>query len=333
MHPATDVVLRNTERLVAPVVLVAPPDVASVEAVREVADAHVVADRADVAAGCPDASFDVAPSQREMATAVVWLPRGRERIDATVALTAMALQPGGQILVTGPKKGGIKSVAKRLAERFGHVERIDSARHCSLLGATVERVEPVSPDDFDRTWVAELDGQPLTVATNPGVFADGRVDDGTAMLIDALPRRVNGRVLDVGTGCGVLAALCARRGAREVVATDVDAWAIRAARQTVAANGLEVDVVPSDALTALERRRFDLIVSNPPFHTGVDIDHDVGARIVRQALTKLRPGGAFWFVANRFLRYPHVLDAAGARFERVAEDGRFCVYRAWPGRR
>jgi ribosomal protein L11 methylase PrmA len=63
----------------------------------------------------------------------------------------------------------------------------------------------------------------------------------TRLCLGALEQRVRPgeRILDVGTGSGVLAVAAARLGASAVLALDVDASAIRVAREHVALNGVE----------------------------------------------------------------------------------------------
>jgi ribosomal protein L11 methyltransferase len=69
------------------------------------------------------------------------------------------------------------------------------------------------------------------------------------------------RVLDIGTGSGVLAIAAVRLGAREVVAVDNDPDALAAARDNVARNGVAVDLRVAD----LQRDRFhsaDVVLAN-----------------------------------------------------------------------
>ncbi len=71
------------------------------------------------------------------------------------------------------------------------------------------------------------------------------------------------RVLDLGTGTGVLAIAAVKLGAREVVAVDTEADAVAAASRNVALNGVEgaVKVVLGD-VAAVKRRRFDIALAN-----------------------------------------------------------------------
>jgi methylase of polypeptide subunit release factors len=73
-----------------------------------------------------------------------------------------------------------------------------------------------------------------------------------------------GRVLDVGTGCGVQA-LHASRHAGSVVATDLSDRALAFARLNLALNGVRAELRQGDLLEPAGAERFDLIVSNPPF--------------------------------------------------------------------
>jgi ribosomal protein L11 methyltransferase len=91
------------------------------------------------------------------------------------------------------------------------------------------------------------------------------------------------RVLDFGTGTGVLAILAERLGAGDVVAIDNDDWSIANAEENVAANGCErVVVLKMDRVAYLEGK-FDLILANINKHVIVDQLGDLAQQ--------LAPGG------------------------------------------
>lgn len=98
----------------------------------------------------------------------------------------------------------------------------------------------------------------------PGVY---RPQEDTRLLADTVRRAaVPGvRVLDVGTGTGVLALVAARGGAGQVIAVDICGRAVFAARVNAWLRRLPVHVVRSDLLEAVEGEEFDVIVANPPF--------------------------------------------------------------------
>jgi release factor glutamine methyltransferase len=70
-------------------------------------------------------------------------------------------------------------------------------------------------------------------------------------------------VLDMGTGSGILAAYCARRGA-EVVASDIDIDAIKALELAAKKMGLSIKLVTCDLFSKIHER-FDIVVFNPPY--------------------------------------------------------------------
>ena len=78
------------------------------------------------------------------------------------------------------------------------------------------------------------------------------------------------RVLDVGTGSGILAIVALASGAREVVALDIDPVAVIVAGETCRLNGCRPQLLAGE-LAALELRteaeRFDCVVANVlPIH-------------------------------------------------------------------
>jgi methylase of polypeptide subunit release factors len=130
-------------------------------------------------------------------------------------------------------------------------------------------------------------------------------------LAAATVRRPVGSVLDLGTGCGVQA-LHATRHARAVTGTDVAPRALALARATFALNELDgtdartgaprVELLDGPWLEPVAGRRFDQIVSNPPFVPGparVDyVYRDSGqdgdaalAALIRDLPGHLEPGG------------------------------------------
>ena len=77
-------------------------------------------------------------------------------------------------------------------------------------------------------------------------------------------------MLDVCTGSGALAITAALAGARSVTAVDISARAVLTARLNARLNGVRVEAIRGSLLDAVPSRRFDVIVSNPPYLPGAD---------------------------------------------------------------
>jgi len=116
------------------------------------------------------------------------------------------------------------------------------------------------------------------------------------------------RVLELGTGCGVIAGALHDAGA-DVVATDVSRLAIEAAKGNLAQTSVEVR--RGDLFEPVGDLRFDTIVMNPPYEIGRSLrpryrSPDVLERVATQ-----------WsdFADRLVLAFPvdcaHVLDEAG----------------------
>ena len=108
----------------------------------------------------------------------------------------------------------------------------------------------------------------MRICRLPGVF---RPRSDTWLLAAALRARAElpgGAVLDVCTGSGALAIAAALAGARSVTAVDISRRAVATARINARLNGVGVEAVRGDLLGAVPGRRFDVIVSNPPYLPG-----------------------------------------------------------------
>ena len=103
------------------------------------------------------------------------------------------------------------------------------------------------------------------------------------------------RIVDVGTGTGAIAlALATRLPAATVTAIDVSPDALALAAENAAANGLadRVELLEGDLLAPVAGRRFDLVVSNPPYVAAeAEVDPEVdGYEPAALAVYAGRPG-------------------------------------------
>ena len=89
---------------------------------------------------------------------------------------------------------------------------------------------------------------------------------GCLLALDALLKRGRfARVLDVGTGTGVLAIAAARAGAQTVVGTDIDPVSVRVAAENAALNGARARFVSADGLahrSVAAGGPYDLVFAN-----------------------------------------------------------------------
>lgn len=156
--------------------------------------------------------------------------------------------------------------------------------------SSVEQRQPVT---------ASVWGHELRLQSATGVFAAGRVDRGTAVLLRAtMPPPRAGTFLDLGCGYGVIAcALATAVPAADVWAVDVNERALRLTSDNAAALGLSDHLrvaLPGDVPVAVT---FDEIWSNPPVHIGKPALHEMLSRW----LSRLTPEGRAVLVVGKNL--------------------------------
>ncbi len=135
------------------------------------------------------------------------------------------------------------------------------------------------------------------------------VGGASTTLAGATVRRPVGTALDLGTGCGIQALHLSTHAAR-VTATDVAPRALRFAATTAALAGLDWELLAGDLTEPVAGRRFDLVVSNPPFIVGPGgparyVYRDSGrpgdgvsAELAAAAPRLLDEGGTMQYLAN-----------------------------------
>ncbi|MBV4456728.1 class I SAM-dependent methyltransferase [Pseudomonas sp. COR58] len=271
--------------------------------------------------------FGVHAPERGFDSAVVFLPKAKDLTDYLLNAVAARLA-GREVYLVGEKRGGIEGAAKQL-NPFGKPRKLDSARHCQLWQVTVAQAPAAKPlESLAQTYELPLAEGPLKVISLPGVFSHGRLDRGSALLLEHLDKLPGGHLLDFGCGAGVLGAAVKRRYPdTQVTLLDVDAFAAASSRLTLAANGLEGDVLTGDGIDAAPLG-LNAILTNPPFHTGVHTDYQATENLLRKAAKHLKTGGELRLVANSFLKYqPLIEEHLGACSVRAEGQG-FRIYSA-----
>ena len=105
----------------------------------------------------------------------------------------------------------------------------------------------------------------LIIELDPGMAFGTGTHETTAMCVEMIEKHYHGgKVLDVGTGSGILAIAAARLGADSVLGVDIDPMAVRVARENVEKNGLSrvIDIRQGDLVAGLENVQCEFAVAN-----------------------------------------------------------------------
>lgn len=257
---------------------------------------------------------------------VVHLQKGRAATWQALAEVWRRLEPGGRLLLVGGNDLGVKSAAQRLARELGGPGEVVANRAHARVACwrRDDRPGPALPATPAVEVVAG--GRVFELPSAPGVFSADGLDPGTGLLLEHLaaldpPRRI----FDPGCGIGVLglAALGCWPDATAVLA-DIDWRATACARAGAAGLGVEnrCEVVWWDAAgEPPPLASCDLVLLNPPFHSGVPVDLQPARAIFRAISQVLEPGGRALVVANRTLPWEGDLAAIGELRRLADRDG------------
>lgn len=201
---------------------------------------------------------------------------------------------------------------ERFADRMGALRaRMDELRALGLdfdLGSLAIATQNVKDEDWSEVWkrfykpfragktlVVKPTWEPYDaqagdkiIEIDPGMAFGSGTHETTGMCLELLEEALRGgeRVIDVGTGSGILAIGAALLGAEHVLAIDIDPTAVKVAEENIAHNGLSgrITAVQGNLLEKTDET-CDVCVAN--------IIADVICMFARPLTRHIAPGGRF----------------------------------------
>ena len=168
-------------------------------------------------------------------------------------------------------------------------------------------------------------GHGFRMMTDAGVFSKGELDEGTRLLLDALPD-LTGDVLDLGCGWGAIGVALARANPEaRLTLADVNRRALRLAEENAAQAQVSVRIRESDGFGALADERFDTVVTNPPIRTGKAVLYS----LFQQCHEHLEPGGRLYLVIRKQQGADSAKEYLSTMFlsvEVLARKKGFCIF-------
>jgi 16S rRNA (guanine1207-N2)-methyltransferase len=270
--------------------------------------------------------------ERQYSLVLMLPPRQRDEARALMARAVAATREGGRIVASVSNTEGARSSESDLSRIAGAVETI-SKNKCRVFWTAP--VHGAADPALAQQWRALDAVRPIgdgRFVSRPGIFAWDRIDPASALLAAQLPANLSGHAADLGAGFGFLSAELLTRcpGVTALDLYEAEARALDLARRNLADCEARAALAYhwSDVTAGLPRR-YDVIVTNPPFHTHGGADRpDVGRRFVAVAADSLNPRGRLWLVANRHLPYESVLRENFGEVRIVAQRSGFKIVEA-----
>lgn len=281
-------------------------------------------------AGLMTCEIDSLDPSRRFALVLVLPPRQREEARALLSHAIARCAPGGRVLASMRNDEGARTGEADLALIAGGVSNLSRRKCRAFWTAPLQGpADPALAESWSRLDAPRkiLDGR---FTSRPGVFAWDRIDPASALLATHLPTDLAGHAADLGAGYGYLSAELLAR-CPQISAIDLyeaQSRALAMARENLRDARVPCEFSWHDVTTGLSRR-YDVIISNPPFHAQSREDRpDIGRRFITVAAQSLNPDGSFWMVANRHLAYEYTLNECFAEIRNVAQGGGFKVIEA-----
>ncbi|WNC71651.1 methyltransferase [Thalassotalea psychrophila] len=258
---------------------------------------------------------------------IIYFPKSKKEYQFLLAMLAPTLTENAVILVVGEKKGGVKSAIKLSTDYTLNSSKVDSARHCFLFDITFNNHVPeFNLDSWYERFSLTINNTEIQVASLPGVFSNGELDNGTRLLLEKLPSKISGKVLDFGCGAGIIGCFVKKLYPNtEIEMLDVNALAIASANKTLQLNNLSAKVYASDGLSNVSGK-YNAVLSNPPFHQGIKTNYHATELFLKSIKKHLLKNATLTIVANNFLKYAPIIKAEINQPELLANEKGFAIH-------
>lgn len=268
--------------------------------------------------------------------AIIDMPKGRRLTQRWLLQAWEAVTPGGTLYLAGSNDHGIRTTIKDAQQLWGLPAILGYKKGCRLARFRKASIPEQLPDWVElpgimpNTWhdlEVAVGDIPLKLASLPGIFSYDRLDTGTGVLLDSIEVSAGSNVLDLGCGYGIIGIVAKLRGAARVDFVDTSLLAITATQENTRRHRLrETQVFAGDIFEAVPDCCYDLILTNPPFHSGKRVDYQMAEAFIQQSNRHLTPEGQFILVANQFIHYDALMKQFFKHVTTVQNHSGFQVF-------
>ncbi|ENN0916449.1 23S rRNA (guanine(1835)-N(2))-methyltransferase RlmG [Salmonella enterica subsp. enterica serovar Typhimurium] len=187
--------------------------------------------------------------------------------------------------------------------------------------------------DAPQTLSWKLEDTGWTIHNHANVFSRTGLDIGARFFMQHLPENLDGEIVDLGCGNGVIGlSLLAKNPQANVVFVDESPMAVDSSRLNVETNLPEAfercEFMINNALSGVEPFLFNAVFCNPPFHQKHALTDNIAWEMFHHARRCLKINGELYIVANRHLDYFHKLKKIFGNCATIATNNKFVILKA-----
>ncbi|MBH2956423.1 23S rRNA (guanine(1835)-N(2))-methyltransferase RlmG [Serratia marcescens] len=235
------------------------------------------------------------------------------------------------LIVAGAKARDVHTSTMQLFEKVLGPTRTSLAwkKARLIFCQAADIVPPAAAETTDWT----LDGTDWLIHNHANVFSRGSLDIGARLFMEHLPRGLNGHIVDLGCGNGVIGLTAlAQNPEAQVTFVDESYMAVASSELNVEHNlPQELDRCQfevNNARAGIERESVQAVLCTPPFHQQHAITDHTAWQMFCDAKRCLQVGGELRIVGNRHLDYHQKLKRLFGNCTLVASNKKFVILRA-----
>lgn len=272
----------------------------------------------------------LAPLPASPARVLIKVPKTLALLEQQLRALRKVITPQTQIIAAGKAKDIHTSTLQLFEKVLGPTTTSLAWKKARLIYGTFTNPE-LADSEVIADWT--LDGTDYRIHNHANVFSRTGLDIGARFFLQHLPSDLEGEIVDLGCGNGVIGLMALEQNPlAQVHFVDESYMAVASSRMNITANR-------SDDLTRCEFRvnnvlagypsdRLHAVLCNPPFHQQNAVTDHIAWQMLRDARRCLQDGGELRIVGNRHLDNYHKMKKLFGNCTTVASNQKFVVLRS-----
>lgn len=241
------------------------------------------------------------------------------------------LHEGSKVIVAAMVKHLPHSALEQLEQIIGPASLSRAKKKARLLLADTEIQRKTPESKYPRHWRVDNARKPhngIKLINHANTFSRDSLDIGARFFIEHLPAGIEGNIIDMGCGNGIIGIATAMQNPGHINFVDESYMAVASAQASWQANGMDeakASFTVNDALQGFAADSADCVLCNPPFHQQNTVGDQIAQRMFQDAKQVLKPGGEFRVIGNRHLGYHALMKKLFGNCTLVASNSKFVV--------